>query len=146
MSIYATLWEIKLPRGHRFDTEWVGIYAQAVPAHIGHPSHYPEGDPYADFLPPVVECDLETGCGPYHRAVYILMEGRDAKIGQRYSSPLLVLTGVEYQGMSFQALLDAIEEAMPWDRDVVALAFGPDRDRKIIRIPQWLESEREKYD
>jgi len=45
MSIYATLWEIKIPRRHAFDEEWVEVYAQAVPAHIGHPSDYPAGDP-----------------------------------------------------------------------------------------------------
>ena len=62
MSIYATLWEIKAPRRHRYDDEYVLVYAQAVPPHIGHPSHYPEGDPYAGFLPPVVRgYDPEQG-------------------------------------------------------------------------------------
>ena len=139
MSIYATLWEIKLPKAHRFDEEWVSVYAQAVPPHIGHPSCYPEGDPYSDFLPPVVECDPKTGSGPFNRAVVILMEGRDEKVGQRYTDPLLVLTGEEYAQIPFQALLDAITDAMPWDRDVAALSFGPDGERKVIRVPGWRE-------
>src|SRR5262245_28341897 len=71
MSIYSTLWEIKVRRRHEFDDEWVTVFAQAVPPHIGHPSCYPEGDPYADFLPPVVEYDPVTNEGPY-RAVVIV--------------------------------------------------------------------------
>lgn len=137
MSIYATLWEIKLPKGHQFDNEWVTVYAQAVPAHIGHPSGYREGDPYSDFLPPVVECDPKTGEGPYHRAVVILVAGRDEKIGQRYPNPLLVLTGEEYARMPFGVLLQAIEGAMPWDQDVAGLSIGPDGQRNVVRVPGW---------
>src|SRR5207248_1474817 len=101
MSIYATLWEIMVPRRHCFDDEWVEVYAQAVPPHIGHPSHYPEGDLYGDFLPPVVQdYDPETDDwqGPY-RAVVILQKGRDEKDVQRYVDPLMVLTGEEYAEM-----------------------------------------------
>lgn len=134
MSIYATLWEIKLPKAHPFDTEWVEVYAQAVPAHIGHPSVYPEGDPYGDFLPPVVECDPETGYGPYHRAVLILVDGHGEKVVQRYTAPILTLTGEEYAKAPFQELLDRIRDAMPWDRDVVGLSIGPDGGRKLIRV------------
>jgi hypothetical protein len=137
VSIYATLWEIKLPKAHRFDTEWATVYAQAVPAHIGHPSHYPEGDLYADFLPPVVDCDPETGTGPHHRAVLILVEERGEKVGQRYTSPLLVMTGEEYSRATFQELLEAIERAMPWDRDVVGLSVGPAGERRVIRAAEW---------
>jgi hypothetical protein len=141
MSIYATLWEIKLPKTHQFDTEWVRVYAQAVPPHIGHPSHYPKGDPYSDFLPPVVECDPKTGLGPYHRAVVILADGRDEKVGQRYTNPLLVLTGEEYSRMPFEKLLDAIQETLPWDPDVVGMSIGPSGERKVIRISGWREAE-----
>ncbi len=141
MSIYATLWEIRLPKAHAFDEEWIEVYAQAVPAHIGHPSHYPEGDPYADFLPPVVECDPKTGRGPYHRAVVILAEGRDEKVGQRYTDPLLVMTGEEYHRAAFQDLLDAIERALPWDPDVAGVTFGPDGGRRVIRVPGWRNRE-----
>jgi hypothetical protein len=145
MSIYATLWEFKLPKAHRFDTDWVTVYAQAVPAHIGHPSHYPEGDPYGDFLPPVVECDPETSLGPYYRAVVILVEGHDEKIIQRYSSPLLVLTGEKYAKMPFQELFEAIENAMPWDRDVVSMSIGPDGKRTLIRAEEWRQR-RERFE
>lgn len=141
MSIYATLWEMKLPRAHRFDEEWVSVYAQAVPPHIGHPSCYPEGDPYADFLPPVVECDSETGDGPHYRAVFILMEGRDEKDGQRYTAPLLMLTGEDYAQIPFPTLLDAITDAMPWDRDVISFSTDSDGKRNVIRVPGWRERE-----
>ncbi|HEV3385758.1 MAG TPA: hypothetical protein VG097_13160 [Gemmata sp.] len=141
MSIYATLWEIKLPKAHRFDTEWVCVYLQAVPAHIGHPSHYPEGDLYSDFLPPVVECDPKTGLGPFHRAVVVLMEGRDQKIGQQYTTPLFVLTGEEYARLPFEKMMYEIEKAMPWDPDVVAMSYGPDGQQKVIRIANWRENE-----
>jgi hypothetical protein len=134
MSIYATLWEIKVPRRHEFDDEWVRVYAQAVPPHIGHPSHYPEGDPYAGFLPPVVQgYDPETGNAPYNRAVVIVQEGRAEKDGQRYIDPLLVLTGEEYTLIPFQTLLDRIHAAMGWDESVAALAILPGGEKKIIR-------------
>src|SRR5919204_5179843 len=103
MSIYATLWEIKVPRRHPFDSEWVEVWAQAVPAHIGHPSAYPEGDPYADFLPPVVQdYDPETDHAPYDRAVVIVQEGREKKDGQRSVHPLIVMSGEEYSRTPFQ--------------------------------------------
>ncbi|QDU18426.1 hypothetical protein [Urbifossiella limnaea] len=135
MSIYATLWAMKLPKAHAFDTEWIEVYAQAVPAHIGHPSCYPEGDPYSDFLPPVVECDPKTGTGPFDRAVVIVAEGRDEKVGQRYTDPLLVMTGAEYSRATFEGLLDAIKQALPWDRDVIGMFTGPGGEERVIRSP-----------
>src|SRR5882757_5346331 len=105
MSIYATLWEIQVPRRDEFDPDWVEVFGQAVPAHIGHPSSYPEGDIYADFLPPVVEeYNPKTGEAPYHRAVVIVQKGRDKKDVQRYIDPLLVLTGEEYAKITFAEL------------------------------------------
>jgi hypothetical protein len=137
MSIYATLWEIKVPRRHEFDDEWVAVFGQAVPAHIGHPSEYPEGDLYASFLPPVVsEYDPETGEAPYDRAVVIVQEGRDQKDGQRYTDPLIVMSGEEYSRVGFQELLDRIHAAMGWDESVVALALLPNGQKKIIRRNQ----------
>ena len=133
MSIYATLWEIKLPKSYSFDTEWVEVFAQAVPPHIGHPSQYPEGDPYADFLPPVVECDPETGEGPFNRAVVIVAEGRNAKDGQRYVDPLLTLTGEDYSRMPFGELLDAIKRALPWDEAVLGMWYGPGGEQRLLR-------------
>jgi hypothetical protein len=134
MSIYATLWEVKVRRRHAFDDEWVRVFAQAVPPHIGHPSEYPDGDPYADFLPPVVQdYDPETGEAPFHRAVVIVQEGRDRKDVQRYVDPLLVMSGEEYARTPFQELLDRIHKAIGWDDSVIGLFLTPDGQRKIIR-------------
>ncbi len=134
MSIYATLWEIKVPRRHEFDDEWVEVYAQAVPPHIGHPSHYPEGDPYADFLPPVVQqYDPESNNPEQYRAVVIVQEGRAEKEGQRYTDPLLVLSGKEYASIPFHELLDRIHRAIGWDENVVAMVLQPDGKKKLIR-------------
>ncbi len=134
MSIYATLWEIKVQRHHAFDDEWVRVYAQAVPAHIGHPSHYPDGDLYASFLPPVVqEYNPHTGDAPHDRAMVIVQEGRDEKDGQRYIDPLIVMSGVEYSSIPFQVLLDRIHAAIGWDESVVAMVLLPTGEKKILR-------------
>jgi hypothetical protein len=134
VSIYATLWEIMVPRRHEFDDEWVKVFAQAVPAHIGHPSEYPEGDLYADFLPPVVQdYNPETGEAPFHRAVVIVQEGRDKKDVQRYVDPLLVMSGEEYSRIPFQELLERIHRAMGWDESVVGLFLTPSGEKRIIR-------------
>jgi hypothetical protein len=141
MSIYATLWEIKLPKAHAFDEEWVRVYAQAVPPHIGHPSQYRDGDPYADFLPPVVEYDPELDHGDVYRAVVILVEGRDEKIEQRYVDPLMTLTGKEYASIPFGELLERIQDAIPWDIEVAGYSIGPNGERKVIRVPGWRAAE-----
>jgi hypothetical protein len=134
VSIYATLWEIMVPRRHEFDDEWVKVFAQAVPAHIGHPSEYPEGDLYADFLPPVVQdYNPETGEAPFHRAIVIVQEGRDKKDVQRYVDPLLVMSGEEYSRIPFQELLERIHRAMGWDESVVGLFLTPSGEKRIIR-------------
>ncbi|HMF17856.1 MAG TPA: hypothetical protein VKE98_11655 [Gemmataceae bacterium] len=116
MSIYATLWEIHLPQVDTGGEPCACVYAQAVPAHIGHPSHYPDGDPYADFLPPVVrEYNPETDEAPWYRAVVIVQAGRNKKDIQRYVDPLLVLSGEEYARVPFQNLLDRIQEKIDWN-------------------------------
>jgi hypothetical protein len=142
VSIYCTLWEIKLPRRHCFDNEWVMVYAQAVPPHIGHPSVYPDGDPYADFLPPVVQ-DYRPSSGTvsFNRAVVIVQEGRDSKDVQRYTDPLIVMTGEEYARIPFQELLDRIQKAMGWDDSVIAMHLLPDGQKKIIRVQGDRETE-----
>jgi hypothetical protein len=137
MSIYSTLWEIKVPRHHCFDEEWVQVYAQAVPAHIGHPSCYPEGDPYASFLPPVVQnYDPETGEAPYDRAVVIVQEGRDAKHIQEYIDPLIIISGEEYARTPFAALLHRIHKAIGWDDSVFGMYFSPSGEKKILRADE----------
>jgi hypothetical protein len=142
MSIYATLWEIQIRKGHRFDDEWLEVFAQAVPPHIGHVSHYPNGDPYADFLPPVIEeYDADTDLPKLYRAVVIVQRGRDRKDIQRYVDPLIVMTGGEYLNTPFHELIRRIELAVGWDQDVVACGFSPDGTKKVIRVSGWLERE-----
>ena len=55
MSIYSTLWHLRFPRlgDAYFGCEWVDVFAQGVPAHIGTPTAgygYESGDPFAAFL------------------------------------------------------------------------------------------------
>lgn len=144
MSIYTTLWEIKIRRRHRFDDVWVEVFAQAVRAFIGYSSDYPNGDPYADFLPPLTQkYDPSMDSGQIYRAVVIVQAGRDQKDVQRYTDPLMVMSGDEYLRMSFQELLDRIEAAVGWDEDVVACSYSPTGEKKIIRVPGWLKLEQE---
>ena len=133
MSIYATLWQIRLPvpefnvlvinRQGTFrleggelvphETRWVEVVFQGVPGHIGHPSVCPDGDPYAAFLPPVVEDPDKLW------AVVIVQEGRKNKDMQRYVDPLLTLSGEEYQTLSFDEMLQRIYAAMRPEREEV---------------------------
>ena len=124
MSIYATLWqnrlrapewdillctqhgEFSLEDGDLDEEHWVEITFQGVPGHIGHPSYYPGRDPYASFLPPVVDDPEKL------RAVVVVQEGWKDKDVQRYVDPLLTLSGDEYQALSFDALMRKIYEAM----------------------------------
>jgi len=119
MSIYATLWTMKFPLGsEQFpDCDWIEVRAQAVPAHVGSPSPgqgYEDGDPFADFLPQAVEVDPE-GDAPHPRAVVIVTEhtkkGTD-RSGQEYEAPLLVLSGREYDSMTFAELHARIRDAL----------------------------------
>ncbi len=135
MSIYATLWEMKIRRRHAFDDEWIRVYAQAVPAHIGHPSEYPKGDPYSGFLPPVVDYDPDNWeADQIERAVVIVVEGREQKDEQRYVDPLLTLTGHEYRSMSFRELMRLIEEKL-WDSSVIGCTIDSDGTKTIVRRP-----------
>lgn len=113
MSIYQTLWVIKLEKrgiSKTRDGNFVEVWAQAVPAHIGQPSEgYEDGDPYASFLPPVItpyDPDREDHY-PY-RAVVILQKGRMEKDGQKYVDPVMTITGEEYEKIPFPELLAKI--------------------------------------
>jgi hypothetical protein len=140
MSIYATAWELKVPRHHFFDEEWARVYAQSVPPHIGHPSEYPDGDPYSDFLPPPVsDYDPETGTASFDRAVLIIQEGRDRKVGQRYIDPLLVLSGEDYSRITFGDLLN--HKAIGWDESVVGMFLKPDGEKEILRSDKELDDQ-----
>jgi hypothetical protein len=119
MSIYATLWWLKFPRyGDEYiGCEWIRVTAQAVPAHVGTPTRgfgYEDGDPYADFLPPAVEVNVE-GDSDFMRAVVIVTEDTQkgtARSPQEYANPLLVLSGQEYASISFVELHTRICDAL----------------------------------
>ena len=109
MSIYASLWEIKVNRDDSWiEGEWVRVFAAGVPAHIGQPSEGYETDDY-NFLPPIVTPYDPDGDNPL-RAVVIVQEGYQRKEGQQYVDALFTLTGTEYNQMSFQELLAKIHE------------------------------------
>lgn len=141
MSIYATEWSLKFPKdgdGH-LGCEWVEVWAQAVPAHIGTPTPgfgYEHGDPYASFLPPAIETDAD-GRAPFHRAVVFVTEHTvkgTARAGQEYVDPLFVLTGEQYARISFTALYERICAALRGDRSrVVAEVSGKDGRHVIVR-------------
>lgn len=116
MSIYATLWSIKIqdPASSFMNPRWVEVTAQAVPSHIGSKEPgcgYEDGDPYADFLPPPIE--TVDGYNVHHRAVVFITnktEKGTERNGQEYVNPLLVLTGQEYADIPFSQLYNILEE------------------------------------
>lgn len=64
LSIYTTLWQLRFLRlGDACEgCEWVDVFAQGVPAHLGTPtpgSGYEAGDPYAAFLPPPLRIGVD---------------------------------------------------------------------------------------
>ena len=141
MSIYATLWKLKFPKegDYHSDCDWIEVTAQAVPPHIGSPAPgcgYEKGDPYADFLPPAIKTDKD-GDAPFNRAVIFVTEysikGTNRN-GQEYASPLLVLTGKEYERMTFDELHERICDALRGNRSpIIAEAFLADGKKKIVR-------------
>jgi len=140
MSIYATLWRLKLPRYGDDHTgcDWVDVMAQGVPAHIGTPTPgfgYEDGDPYTAFLPPPVvllsEEDEQT-----LRAVVFIREGTPKgteRSHQEYVDPLLVLTGPEYATIPFGKLHERICDALRGGRPrLVAEFWEPDGTVRFI--------------
>jgi hypothetical protein len=114
MSIYATLWTLQFPRtGEAFlGCEWIEVVAQGVPGHVGTPTPgygYEAGDLFADFLPPAISLASEEDARL--RAV-VIVTGETKKgtqrAGQEYVDPLLILTGEEYERLSFAELHDRI--------------------------------------
>lgn len=56
MSIYATVWHLQFPRDGdaHAGCQWIDVFAQAVPAHVGTPTAgygYESGDPFAASCP-----------------------------------------------------------------------------------------------
>jgi len=84
MSIYATYWILKFPAfGDEYPgCEWVSVWGQGVPAHIGTPTPdygYESGDPYSEFLPPAISVTDEESDNL--RAMVIVREDTP-KVGQ----------------------------------------------------------------
>lgn len=136
MSIYATLWRLQFPRlgdGHT-GCEWVEVWAQGVPGHIGTPSPghgYEAGDPYADFLPPPIALAPDDQ-GDRLRAVVIVRAGTPKEV-QRYVDPLLVLTGEEYERSTFDDLYTRICDALRGSRPrVVMEAWGAEGSVRLM--------------
>lgn len=119
MSIYCTLWHIKIPvllpdkpctrMPHRGVVKepcrehWFEVYAQAIPGHIK--TDYP-------WLPfPVVD-DEETRCVEF-------VEPESEKQGQEYIDSLAAMSGEDYKKMTMQETVDMLEdllEARHWPK------------------------------
>jgi hypothetical protein len=129
MSIYATLWRLQFPcdGDDYIGCDWVEIIAQGVPAHIGNPTPgfgYESGDPYASFLPPALTVPSEED--HLLRAVVVVREGTTKgteRSGQEYVDPLLVLTGEDYAGLSFEDLYAKICDALRLGRPRLIMQF-----------------------
>jgi hypothetical protein len=124
MSIYATIGEIGIRRFG--DENMIEIMIQAVPPHID------DTGPQWDFLPPPVDPDGET-----FRAVFFVERGTTKgtdRCGQEYEKPLLMLTGHEYQAISFVELLSRLEQALDWKYGPrpAAIFYGPDGTRRTL--------------
>lgn len=134
MSVYATLWILRFPAfGDVYPgCEWVNIWAQGVPAHIGTPTAghaYEAGDPYAGFLPPAIPV-VNDDAGDL-RAVVIVREHTE-KVGQEYIGPLVVLSGTEYATMSFQTLHDRICDALRGRRPRLIAELIGENGRRLL--------------
>jgi len=162
MSIYSTLWTLKFPiyGDDHTGCDWIEVFAQGVPAHVGLDESYPE-DPYADFLPAEV-AQWTAGYGHLvllggdaqpedsslfevlreHleplalRAVVIVTAGTPkgtARSGQEYESPLVVQSGREYLQTSFQSLQARICDALRGGRPrVIGEIRQPDGSVKVL--------------
>lgn len=124
MSIYATLWVLKFPqRGDEYTgCEWVEVWAQAVPEHIGRPtegSGCERGDPYASFLPSVGWEEASETEGRFRAVVFVTpdtLKGTAGHHPQEYEDPLLVLSGVDYRSIPFTELHKRLCDALRGDR------------------------------
>src|SRR5271154_2612943 len=102
MSIYATLAEIGIRRFG--DKEFVAILIQGVPPHIDYTG------PDWDFLPPPVDPE-----GSVMRAVFFVEPGDEKgtpRCGQEYVRPIWMVTGEEYDKMSFPDVIARLEVAL----------------------------------
>lgn len=141
MSIYATLWKLKFPQDGDVFTgcDWIEVIAQGVPTHIGSPSPgagYENGDPFGAFLPPPIEVDSDGDAQHMRAVVFIteLTQKGTERSGQEYQSPMLILTGQEYDKITFSDLYERICSGLRGNRaPVIAQIIRPDRSNEIIR-------------
>ena len=140
MSIYATLWHLHFPRhgDAHAGCEWVDVFAQGVPAHVGTPTPgygYESGDPYESFLPAPLRIDGGASEDDLRAVVYVssVTKKGTARSGQEYESPLLVLTGAEYAAAPFQVLHDRLCTALRGTRPQLVLqVFGSDLTTTLV--------------
>jgi hypothetical protein len=93
--------------------EYAEVYIQFVPPHIGHPKYYPNGDDCAEFLPPLPP-DIDPDDWTVQRAAVFVgpnTEKGTERHGQEYRNPLLVLSGAEYNAITFKELWARLERA-----------------------------------
>jgi hypothetical protein len=143
MSIYATLWTLKFPKeGDDFHgCDWIEVTAQGVPPHIGSTTSDTgcgSGDPFSAFLPPAVAVNADGEAAHMRAVVFVTEDARKGteRSGQEYQSPLLVLSGEEYDQITFRDLYDRICAALRGNRPpVIAQIFRPDGSTEIIRHP-----------
>lgn len=100
MSIYATLWMIKIQDDQ---DNWHEIWGQGVPGHIDY-----TGEKWS-WLPPPIANENSM------RAVVVVTnETRKGtpRCGQEYQNPLFILSGEEHARMTWMEMLDRIEQAI----------------------------------
>ena len=138
MSIYTTLWHLLFPRyGDAYvGCEWVHVFAQGVPAHLGTPTlGYESGDPFAAFLPPALRIEDDVSEDDLRAVVFVASASKKgtARSGQEYELPLLVLAGTEYAEMPFQELHDRLCSALRGTRPRLALeVFQPGGNAALV--------------
>ena len=129
MSIYATLWELQFPlhgQSHT-DCEWETVIAQGVPEHVGE-----EGSTeHLLFLPPRGE-SIAGGLWVVVFVRKLQSKGTD-RFAQEYPHPLLMVTGKEYEALSFGELHQTLADALRGTRPrLVAELQQPDGSVKLI--------------
>jgi hypothetical protein len=104
----------------------VNVFAQGVPAHIGTPTPgygYEAGDPYDAFLPPPRRIGVDGSEDGLRAVVFVAGDTKKgtSRGAQEYESPLLVLTGAEYEVIRFQDLHDQLCDALRGGRPRLTL-------------------------
>jgi hypothetical protein len=132
MSIYATLAHIGIRRFG--DRKLVDIFVQGVPPHIDY-----VGEAWG-FLPPPVDPEGET-----MRAVVFVELGEEkgtARCGQEHPSPLLMMSGKEYEEARFADVIGRLEEALDkrYGHRPIAEIIRPDGTKENV-FPPGNESE-----